>query len=372
MRAVLTYRTVLIAVLLGTASLEAQPLRPKLAAAADTNDWESYFNLGVELLNDEPARAENAFLWASRLDPTRSEVLYARWVAYWTRDRNRFAKYLRDDPAILRAAEVQRVDSLRYHAIRRMPFVHQGLLMVAFDDPRALWREDILTSAWLAYGRGNLAEAIDRFGKAITRDPKRNAEVRFLRAGAFVNAGILDSAIVELTKLLQELRGREKGDLVSVYESRELMEFAVGLIHANRRENAKAEEAFGRALVENAGYAQAHLALARLADASNDASRALAEYVLAVELDPGDVAARLAYANALFYARRPQEGIAQVQDVIRREPLYAESYAVLGRLYDSLDDAAAAREAYARFLQLAPRNSQTSTRIRARLRELGG
>ena len=367
----LTYRGVLLAALLCASPLHAQ-LRPTLAAAADTNDWESYFNLGVELLNDEPARAENAFLWASRLDPTRSEALFARWVAYWTRDRNRFAKYLRYDPAVLRSADVQRVDSLRAHAIRRNPFVHQGLIMVAFDDPRALWREDILTSAWLAYGRGNLAEAIDRFGKAISRDPKRNAEVRFLRAGAFVNAGIQDSALAELTLLLRELRSREKGDAISMYESRELIEFAVGMIHASRRENAQAEEAFGRALVENAGYAQPHLALARLADAAKDATRALSEFALAVELDPGDMAARLAYANALFYARRPQDGIAQVQEVIRREPLYAESYAVLGRLHDSLDDTAGAREAYRRFMQLAPRNAPAMVRIRSRLRELGG
>jgi hypothetical protein len=40
------------------------------------------------------------FHWAHRLDPSRAEPLYARWVAFWLKDIGRFEDYLDDNPQV--------------------------------------------------------------------------------------------------------------------------------------------------------------------------------------------------------------------------------------------------------------------------------
>ena len=70
------------------AAQDKPPKRPRLAAAADTNDSRAYYNRGLELLERDPGKAEDAFYWASRLEPTWAEAFYARRVAgFMARDR---------------------------------------------------------------------------------------------------------------------------------------------------------------------------------------------------------------------------------------------------------------------------------------------
>ena len=45
------------------------PRRPRLAAAADTNDAGAYYRLGRERLERSPEEAAAAFYWASQIDP---------------------------------------------------------------------------------------------------------------------------------------------------------------------------------------------------------------------------------------------------------------------------------------------------------------
>ena len=89
-----------IALVLGAGALWAQdsPVRPRLAAEADTNDWQAYFDYGVEQLQRVPGRADAAFYWAGRLDPWRSEPFYGRWVTYWMRHDGDWADYLAENP----------------------------------------------------------------------------------------------------------------------------------------------------------------------------------------------------------------------------------------------------------------------------------
>ena len=75
------------------------PRRPSLPAAADSNDWEAYYDAGVEWLNNrEHANAEAAFYWSSRLNPRRAEPFYARYATAWARDVQRFSRYLQHEP----------------------------------------------------------------------------------------------------------------------------------------------------------------------------------------------------------------------------------------------------------------------------------
>ena len=358
--------------LLHATSLEAQePTRPRLEASADTNDWEAYHNRGLEKWQRNRGEADAAFYWASRLDPTRAEPLFARWAMVWIKEPRRFVKYLNDDRETLESRDVLQADSLRAIAFQRNPFVLQSLLMAIYSRLPGGYLEDYVSTAWVAYARGELGVAAARFGRAIASDPKRNAYLRFVRASALVNLQQPDSALAEITELLTFLRAAE-GKELELYSSKELLEYAAGRLYSDRRDFTRAADAFGRALVENAAFAPAHYGLGAMAQLQKDWDKALLEYGLAVELDPGDVAARLAYANALYYDRRGEEGVKQVRAAIELEPHYAESYGTLAMMYDRLEDTKAAREAYQRYIAIAPRRSAAGIiKAKQRLQELG-
>src|SRR5262245_63981256 len=85
--------TMLLA-LVASLSYAQNPKRPSVPRGADPNDWEAYYDLGIELLqNDRGGPAEAAFLWASRLRPDRAEPLYARWIAFWVRTAKRSTSF---------------------------------------------------------------------------------------------------------------------------------------------------------------------------------------------------------------------------------------------------------------------------------------
>src|ERR1051325_3603975 len=111
----------------------ADAQRPALPRDKDPNDWEAYYDLGVQQLGHSADRAEAAFVWASHLRPDRPEPLYAQWLVFHMRDGQRFERYLQDDEKTLHDPGVVRADSLRAAAFRRNPFVHQGLIVLLWD-----------------------------------------------------------------------------------------------------------------------------------------------------------------------------------------------------------------------------------------------
>jgi len=339
---------------------QTNPERPRVQRSADPNDWESYFDMGIELLQkDRGSEAEAAFFWASRLRPDRAEPLFASWIAFWVRDRRNFDKfgdYLRDDERVLRDPQVQRADALRYAALRRNPFVHQGFIIYLYDRLPGSWKEDQLTAAWLALGRAQLPIALERFGRVIAIDQKKYGYLRFVRASAFANSAQYDSAATQLSLLLTQLRGDDDKTLGSMYQSKELLEFAFGLLQEQMRRTSAAKEAYGRAVAENAAFTPAHGALGRIAIAARDSGTALVEFGLAVETEPSDVMLRVGYGQALMLARRPKDAAAQFQKAVELEPYYAEPVFLLATALEGAGDAAAAKERFGKFLELASRS----------------
>ena len=349
---------------------QQMPERPRLPAAADTNDWEAYYDYATTLLRQDPGRADAAMRWAARLDPTRAEPLFGRYVTYWLRYPERFGEYLRGTEKVLRMGEVQAVDSLRNLAMRRNPFVHQGLIFVVYDQLPGRYREDVATTAWLAYANGRLPQALTLFARAIERDPERYGYLHFTRAGAFVNQASYDSALVEVTTLLTDLRQRDEQQVGRLYESKEMLEYAAGLLQAQRARTDEARAALGRATVENYAFAPAHAALGQLALARGDTGEAVREYGLAVELDGADPVLRLGYGDALLRARRVADAVPHFQAALRAEPHYAEVYLRLGIAFEALGMKVEARTAYGEFVRRAPRGAPALPQVRQRLQLL--
>jgi Tfp pilus assembly protein PilF len=367
--------TTILALIAVTPSLGAQgrlPDRPGLSAAADSNDWEAYYDHGVEWLNNrEHGRAEAAFYWSSRLNPRRAEPLFARWAIAWARDVQRFARYLGHDPAKPLPPELAQIDSLRYRALLRNPLVFQGLIMAAYQELPGRWRGDAWTHAWLAYGTLDFNEALASFARALSRDPKRFGEVRYMRATTYVAMGQLDSAAVELGELVDTLRRRDEEQLTRVYESKALVQYAVGLLQAGRRNYSAARAAFESSLVENLSFYPAHIALGQLAVERREPDVALQEFERAAAGGANDPIARYEYGVALIRAGRASEGAAELRAAVALEPYYADPYFWLGEALLAQDDSSAALRAFQSYTARAAARAPQLGTARQRLTVLG-
>jgi tetratricopeptide (TPR) repeat protein len=339
-----------------------QPPRPNVGRGADPNDWEAYFDIGDREFQRNPRQAMAAFYWASRLDPTRAEPLFARWAAYYGNDQGSWIAYLTEEREILARPAVIANDSLLLWAYRRNPFVHRGLEVGLYTMLGRRLRWDGAMRAFVEYGEADFAEAAQRFGAIVRGNPGRNVRFRHWRALSFVGAGQLDSAAVEITELLRVLRASDAERLAYYYESKAMYEYALGMLHEARNRPAEARRAFERALEEDLSMYPARAGLARLALRERKSADAVEHLSQAVEIAPDDAVMHLEYGNALMAANRRDDAIAQYQQVIAMEPFFADGYLRLGIALQNAGQREGALAAYREYLERAPRRQQADIR----------
>ena len=368
-----SFLCVAVAVLIAPTVTSAQTEgKPRLPTGVDPFDWEAYFDWGTEHLAKDLTASDSAILWSSKVRPDRAEPLFARWITFWARDIRQFEKYLADDDKTLHAPRVAEAEALRDRALRRNPFVHQGMIVYLYQKLPGYIRDTPVTRAWFALGEGDLPRALDLFATVISRDPQRFGYLRFVRASAFVNSGKPDSAAAEITKLLEQLHAQDAKSLGNGYESKELLEYALGLVELRRNHSAAARDAFGRALVENAAFSPAHAMLGELAMNARDTTTALLEYGLATETDSTDVELILGMGRAYVLAHRPADAAAQFQRAAQLEPVYAEPYLRLASALEAKGDKPAAANAYVQFLQRLSQDDYRRGDIQHKLQLLAG
>ena len=348
-----------------------EPARPMLAAAADTNDWEAYYDAGIELLRlRQQIDAERHFYWASRLDPSRAEPYYARWVAFWARDPQRYLRWWEGARDVVEAKDVRRADSLRTLAEWRNPLVYQGIRLAILDQLPGDWADDPLTRALVAYGRHQFDRAAGTLQNYIARNPSKHAWARYYRALVLTAQEKYDSATTEMQSLVTELRSRDAQRVEYEYYSKAFPEYAIGRLLAARGDLPGATEAFGRSLAEDIAYAPSHQWLAQVALARGDVESGVRELEQAVELSGGDGVMRWELGRALGAAGRDTAALEQLQAAVRAEPHFADPYFSLALALDRIgrtDDAVAA---YRDYLARATRKAPNAARARARLEQL--
>ena len=377
-RVVLALAALLVAFLVAAATPLAAPLRaqgtpappapppperPKLDKRADPNDWEPYFDHGVQQLNlHRPSEAEKAFWWSSQINPERAEPIFGRWVAFWMSDYKRWSMYLDDDPRVLRRPDVIAADSLPRRALERNPFVHQGLAVLLYDQMPGSWLAYVLTRAWLEYAQARFAPAVRDLDRALRDNPKSHVWIRTTRAQAFVALGQYDSTAAELHALDAEMTVRADRELGG-YQSKEMLHYALGVLAAARGRTAEARTELGTALTENLGFAPAHDLLAQVAFARGDTAAAVTESEQAAQLSPDDAVLQYRYGVTLLRVDRAADAIAPLRRATALRPWFAAPFYELGIALDETGDKAGARTALARFAELAPRSD--SVRIAA-------
>jgi tetratricopeptide (TPR) repeat protein len=370
-----------------------EPKRPQMPAEADTNDAYAYYNFGLQVIERDPRKAADAFYWATRLDPMMADAFYARRAALLLQDKRRLDRYFDGDKRTVQSPEVQRIDSLYYHALTLNPFLYrklervlsQALLQQYSDDiarqynvssgevrfylDRLLMEAPPATRAWRAYGEARFPEALRLYADAI-KQAKHKAWLRADRGRLFFQIGQVDSALVELTQAIEEMRKEDAKDLVYVYESKALMEQSIAMAHLRLGNTQAAREAFGRALQEDMAYFPAHMQLGYLALDSKDTATAVSEMDLAVQIRGDDPGLRYTYGFILGMIGKHKEAEEQLRKAAELNPAYAAPHYGLGKVLDAQQRSADALQEYRTFLALAARSDLRRPEVEARVKVL--
>jgi hypothetical protein len=379
----------LLAALLAAAPADAQrrgevPRRPRLPAAADSNDAVAYFRLGQELLERRPQQAADAFYWASQINPGWADALYGRYAALLMTNPDRLVRYNLGDRRTREHPEVLRIDSLYFRALRLDPFLRPQFdrdlirlfvstaLFGGNTAEAAFYTEEVLRDlppllrGRLNAGEGRLMQALQAYDEALRESRGRRSEplrmIRHERGRMFALAGNDSMALVELGHALEASAAEDEGDeLVFFYESKAMLEHSLGVVHERAGDPGAAREAYARALLEDLSYFPAHMRLGVLALAEGDSATAERELAMAAEAAADEPTARLAYATMLTALRRLPEAEAELLAVTELAPYFADPWYVLGLVRDwrgEGDSTAAYRAFLARARRGDPRRAQ--------------
>jgi tetratricopeptide (TPR) repeat protein len=395
----------------------AVPARPALDNGADTNSAQNYFNLGMKRVYEKPEEASRAFYWASRIDPSSGDAIYAYRVAtLLAMPRDTLLAYLesgrahkkpkKDESLPERRADFLALDSLEYRAYSIDPFVYANL------DPRLMYeavQAEVLSHnrhmtpaqvdfgimrvmqlrsnrAWLDYAQGRFPQALALYDSVLAdssphvkkRDSTAVArfrdfvasEVHAQRAQIYYLLDRPDSALIEMTTALRGMREHDSTDVVILYRSKAMYQQALGLIYEKLHKPDLARDAYAQALQEDLSYFAAHTRLAEIALTRSDTATALSEMDLAVQIQPNDPVLRYRYADALVHARRDGDAVVQLRKAIVLDPYYGAPYLLFARIADAeqyTDDAVAE---YRNYLAVAARTDRQLLVAKARLAQL--
>lgn len=376
MRRLLLALALLVAPVAAVPAQQKVPARPRLAAG-DTNDARAYFDLGVDLLDRDPRASAGAFYWATRIDPGLAGAWYGRRVALLMADA-RFARYMSGDRRVHESKEILAIDSLQLRALALDPALFRQLdqRMLMYHIRESIMRDarmrgqqasplevdywirqwllqaDPETRGWMAYGQGNFAEAL-RLYEAAVKGSRDKAWLRSERGRIFLMTGRADSALAQLALALEDLRARDDKRLVVLYNSKAVLEHAVGRAQELRGDTAAARDAYGRALQEDLSYYPAHVALASLALAAGDTAAGLSAYEMAVQLRGDEPQLRTTYGYLLGSAAKLPEAVEQLGKAVELEPYYAVPHRWLGDIAARQQKPTEALAHYRKFLALA-------------------
>jgi len=379
-------RLVVLAMMLASPALAAQktapvPKRPVLPMSADTNDAAAYYQYGLRMVDSKPDESIRAFYWASQIDPTSGEVLYAlRTATLLNMSMSDMESYF-DHSDKKRSPGNLALDSLLYRAYTVNPFLFRnidGALIKRLIEAEVVdenpgidraelnfyllqYMHDVRHEGSMAYSQGRFPEALDFYAQQLkTLEAKKKkrkksydddaSEIHAERARIFYLIGNMDSALTEMTTAMTEMRARDVKETVVLYESKAMYEQALGMIHEHAKHPDQAREAYGQALVEDLSYYAAHSHMAELELAAGDTAGAVTEFDLAIQLQPNDPALRYAYAKALVGARRDGDAASQLLKASALDPYYAPPHLLLARIADAeryTDDAVTQYQQYA-------------------------
>jgi hypothetical protein len=395
----------------------AIPARPKLDPGADSNSAQANYAYGMKMAYDNPDESVRAFYWASRIDPSSGDAMYALWTARLIAMSDKeLASYFGHGQGKRTPGQLA-LDSLIYRAYAVNPFLFSsidGALMkrtieaeISTMHPKitpeqlsqavARQMHAAASEPGIAYSEGRFQAALNAYAfqlevsnlfrempakKNPSAKEKQYAEMvkvglayervdlHAKRARIFYHLHELDSASTEMTAAISILQAQESSAAQLIYLSKAMFDQSLGMIYEHDRRPDLAREAYGRALQEDLSYYSAHNRLAGLELEQGDTAGALAEIDLAVQLAPGDPALRYRYAQVLVNARRDADAAQQLRKAIALDPYYGSPHLLLAMIGDFENYANDAIAEYQTYVALAARSDPQLPRVKLRLAKL--
>ncbi len=365
--------------------------RPRLDATADTNDAKAYFDYGLKTFENEPHEAAAAFYWAARINPAWGEPLYARRAALLMQDQRLLKQIMTGNRRALESNEVRRLDSLTFRALMFSPFLYRQLdreLFVSYikeavsvggrsnATPELDYAIDTYLRqagegmrGWLAYSDGEFGSALSHYANALSSSNDK-AGVRLDRARIFAMQSRVDSATAEFNLALEEMRKKDKKDLVVFYNSKALAEYSIGVLLEGADDKNGAKEAYGRALTEDLSYYPAHMRLGLMALGAADTANALSELALASQLAPEEPHVRYIHGFVLAATGHYADAAVELKKAVEIEPYYALPHLILAQASEQLGKGKEAAAAYEAFLAHATQYDPQRSFATAHLSEI--
>ncbi|HWK88472.1 MAG TPA: hypothetical protein VNP72_00705, partial [Longimicrobium sp.] len=318
------------------------PRRPRLPAAADSNDARAYLEIGRDRMWERPREAADAFYWAYQLDPGSAEALYGRYTALLIAEPRERVDYWSGERRTAASREVQAIDSLYSRALALDPFLYReyemhvlrtllaGILGRDRRDPRVGSSMHAFIERGPPWMRGMEAYAQRRFPAAVTHlttallRAERKSGLRMELGRIYAHVGNYEQALLEMQLALEEAHREDEGgeELVNLYESKALLEHSVGTLHERLGALDSAQAAYNRALGEDLSFYPAHVRLAMISLARGDTAAAVASLELAAQVATVEPTVSYVYANVLAQAGRLDQAAAQLGKTIAAAPWY--------------------------------------------------
>jgi tetratricopeptide (TPR) repeat protein len=331
-------------------------------------------------------------------------ALYGQYAATLMLDPGKLNKYIQREQRFMTSRETRGLDSLRFKAEMIDPFFHRWIeanILVTYaltasrvqGDPFAQngqtmssvqgsrndnsasgqRQNEINTSSTinraeqyfeetdpysrggLYYGLNDLREAIQYYTIALRT---RNIDWIWAdRARAFYEQHNLDSAITNLQRAIGAPRHSSVMDADPerhVYEDRGAWLYALGRAYEDKRDTARARDAYERSFSENEQYYPSLIRLAALAVIQRDTAMAVGALRRVVEGPLTQYSALAVSATILSQLGKHDIAAAAMLRATQLEPYASAGYMMLGKALQANNDPAGAVAAYEKFLVLAP------------------
>lgn len=369
--------------------------RPRLDDVADTNDYQSYYNAGLELIQRDPGKAAAAFYWASLLNPGSGDALYSRRAALMLDDEQLLSKSF-DRGRHRGDRDLRALDSLQFRAMMQSPFLYRrhdtdlltrmirnsavrwarshGNSMpseteISFEIDNWLRQGDAQTRAWMSYGNGAFGLALQQYAQALG-SARNKAYVHLERGRIFGMQANVDSAVGELRLALAEQQKQDEKELVIFYESKANTDYSIGVLLEGAGDVPGAREAYGQALQEDLSHYSAHMRLGLLAIGLKDTANATSELALAAQLAPNEPNIRYLNGWVLAVSHRYPEAVAELGKAIELDPWYALPYLRMGQVYEQMGNGPKALAGYQAFMAHSAQSDPQRTFAAQRLAEV--
>jgi tetratricopeptide (TPR) repeat protein len=214
-------------------------------------------------------------------------------------------------------------------------------VLKSLSSEQAAFADAELRIAALEYDQGRVAEAHQRLDGVLGRAPNF-APGLVAKAQWLTRENKLDEA-------LQRAKAAVSADPQSANAH-----FTLAVVHDRRQEIADATKEYSEALRLNPRAVSAQVELSRLSLRSGDSATALRFAEEASQTQPASLSARVAMARSLVAAGNLERADREISTLLKGAPNAAAVHAVNGLYQARKNNAAAARAAYERSLELTP------------------